>query len=144
MKSVVKETLAAKTSSDWREASAPAPDPIRTPALKVAFDKTLALVGLLLLCPFFAGIALAMAIDGWLHPENRGPVFYKEDRLGQGRGFQLHNFHMAKTAPIGTGQRDKGHSNMKPLEERKDMKTNVGRWLERHYLDQLPHLISIR
>lgn len=121
----------------------PTPDPIPTPALKIAFDKALAVLGLFLLSPLFLGVALAMAIDGLLHPENRGPIFYTEARVSQGRIFQLYKFRVAKKAAIEAEAQEKGHKHMKPLEKREDTKTNVGRWLQTYYLDELPQLINI-
>jgi lipopolysaccharide/colanic/teichoic acid biosynthesis glycosyltransferase len=140
---VVEETLAPTISMELREGRVQAPTPIPTPALKVAFDKTLALLGLLLLSPLFAGIALAMAIDGWRHPENRGPVFYTEERISQGRIFLLYKFRVAKAAAIEVEAQEKGHRHLKPLEMRDDTKTYVGRWLQKYYLDELPQLINI-
>ena len=143
MKSRVKTSSAQHTSRDLLEGTARAPDPIPIPALKVAFDKTLAALGLVLLSPLFLGVALAMAVDGLLHPENRGPVFYKEDRVSQGRIFQLYKFRVAKTAMLDAEAQEKGHNHVKPLEKQEDTKTNVGRWLQRYYLDELPQLINI-
>jgi lipopolysaccharide/colanic/teichoic acid biosynthesis glycosyltransferase len=119
------------------------PKPIPTPALKVAFDKTVALVGLILLSPLFAGVALAITVDGRSHPENRGPVFYREERVSQGRIFLLYKFRVAKAAAIEAEAREKGHHHVKPLERDGANKTNVGRWLQRYYLDELPQLINI-
>jgi lipopolysaccharide/colanic/teichoic acid biosynthesis glycosyltransferase len=84
-----------------------------------------------------------MAIDGWLHAENRGPIFYNEDRVSQGRIFPLYKFRVAKTAAIEAEAQEKGYHHLKPLERREDTKTNVGRWLQRYYLDELPQLINI-
>lgn len=122
---------------------AEAPDPIPTPTLKVVFDKTLALLALVLLSPLFVGVALAMLVDGLLHPENRGPVFYTEDRISQGRVFQLYKFRVVKTAAIRAATQAKGHKHMKPLERQENTKTNAGRWLQKYYLDELPQLLNI-
>lgn len=143
MRSVVKQSAVRHRTTGLGEGRTEAPDPIAPPALKVAFDKTVALVGLLLLAPLFAAVALAMTIDGWLHPENRGPVFYSEERVSQGRVFQLYKFRVAKKASIQAATRAKGHRHVKPLEKDETNKTHVGRWLQRYYLDELPQLINI-
>lgn len=143
VKSVVEQPRAPATTPDLQELTGRAPDPIPTPALKVAFDKTAALVGLMLLSPLFAAVALTMTIDGWCHPENHGPVFYKEDRVTQGRIFPLYKFRIAKAAVIEEEAREKGHRHVKPLERVETNKTNVGRWLQRYYLDELPQLVNI-
>jgi lipopolysaccharide/colanic/teichoic acid biosynthesis glycosyltransferase/DNA-binding MarR family transcriptional regulator len=143
VKSVVRGSLAPKTAQDDRERIIEAPEPIPTPALKVAFDKAFAVLALLLLAPLFAGVALAMAIDGWLNPENRGPVVYKEPRVSQGRVFSLYKFRVAKMTAIAAATEKKGRKHVKPLEKEEKNKTNVGRWLQKYYLDELPQLINI-
>jgi lipopolysaccharide/colanic/teichoic acid biosynthesis glycosyltransferase len=120
-----------------------APEPIPTPAAKAAFDKAVAVLGLTLLAPLFAGVALAMLVDGLLHPANRGPIFYTEARVSQGRVFQLYKFRVAKQAVIEAATQAKGHKHMKPLEKETNTKTNVGRWLQKYYLDELPQLLNI-
>ena len=132
-----------ESESSVKSTDKQSPDPIPTPALKVAFDKALALLGLLLFSPLFLAVSIAMAVDGLLRPENRGPVFYKEERVTQGRIFLLYKFRVAKTAVIHAAEREKGHRHMKPLEKRQDTKTSVGRWLQKYYLDELPQLINI-
>jgi lipopolysaccharide/colanic/teichoic acid biosynthesis glycosyltransferase len=143
VRSMVRGSLAPKTAQDDRERIIEAPEPIPTPALKVAFDKAFAVLALLLLAPLFAGVALAMAIDGWLNPENRGPVVYKEPRVSQGRVFSLYKFRVAKMTAIAAATEKKGHKHVKPLEKEEKNKTNVGRWLQKYYLDELPQLINI-
>ncbi len=118
-------------------------DLIRTPLLKTAFDKVVVLLVLVILLPLFALIALAIKIDGWLHPEDRGPVFYKEARVSQGRVFTLFKFRVIKTAMIETARREKGYDHVKPLERGEESKTRVGCWLQRWYLDELPQLFNV-
>ena len=142
MKSVVRETVAQEIRIQPPEARE-LPEPIATPAVKAAFDKTVALLGLILLSPLFLGIALAILVDGLLDPENRGPVFYSEPRVSQGEIFELYKFRVAKTAAVEAATRAKGYKHVKKLEKRQETKTNVGRWLQKYYLDELPQLINV-
>jgi lipopolysaccharide/colanic/teichoic acid biosynthesis glycosyltransferase len=48
---------------------------IRIHPMKAAFDKAFALLVLFLLAPLLGLIALAIKLDGWLHPEDAGPIF---------------------------------------------------------------------
>jgi lipopolysaccharide/colanic/teichoic acid biosynthesis glycosyltransferase len=130
------------SDKDDQRAAQP-PDPTPTPFAKVAFDKLVAAAALILLAPVFGSIALAVKIDGWLHPENRGAVFYREERVSQGRVFALHKFRVAKTSAIEAATQQKGYRHMKPLEKDETKKTRVGRWLQKWYLDELPQLLNV-
>ena len=116
---------------------------IPIPLLKATFDKVVALLMVIALSPLSLLVALAIKINGWLHPEDRGPVFYKEARVSQDRIFDLYKFRVLKTAVIEEARREKGYDHAKPLEGREENKTRVGRWLQRWYLDELPQLFNI-
>jgi lipopolysaccharide/colanic/teichoic acid biosynthesis glycosyltransferase len=116
---------------------------IRIPPLKAAFDKVVAVLAVVTLSPLFVLIALAIKINGWLHPEDRGPVFYEEARVSQDRVFNLYKFRVLKTAVIEAAKQEKGYDHAKPLEGREENKTRVGRWLQRWYLDELPQLFNL-
>jgi len=111
--------------------------------LKVAFDKMVALLAVVVFSPLLLSIALVIKINGWLHPEDRGPVFYREARVSHDRVFNLYKFRVLKTAVIEAARREKGYDHAKPLEGRDENKTRVGRWLQRWYLDELPQLLNI-
>lgn len=128
--------------ADKRKA-AMVPELIRTPLMKDAFDKVIALLAIVVLSPLFAFIVLAIKMDGWLHAEDRGPVFYKEARVSQGRVFTLFKFRVIKTAMLETARREKGYDHAKLLERDEENKTRVGRWLQRWYLDELPQLFNV-
>src|SRR5690348_14364645 len=69
------EVLGAESSASGRMAA------------KRAIDLAAAAIGLLLLIPLFAFIAVAIPLD------DRGPVFYRQTRVGRlGRPFQIHKF----------------------------------------------------
>lgn len=116
---------------------------IHIPFLKSVFDKVVALLALVVLSPLFVSIAVAIKVVGWLHLEDRGPVFYKEDRVSQGRVFELYKFRVIKEAAMKAARREKGYDHVKPLEKGGDGKTRVGNWLQRWYLDELPQLFNI-
>jgi lipopolysaccharide/colanic/teichoic acid biosynthesis glycosyltransferase len=116
---------------------------IPIPLLKVIFDKAVVLLMVIALSPLLLLVALAIKINGWLHPEDRGPVFYKEARVSQDRIFDLYKFRVLKTAVIEAARREKGYDHAKPLEGCEENKTRVGRWLQRWYLDELPQLFNV-
>jgi exopolysaccharide biosynthesis polyprenyl glycosylphosphotransferase len=86
-------------------------------------------LGLILLSPLLAAIAIAIRLD------SPGPVFFIQDRVGRGgRPFQLLKFRTMRTAARSTSEwvRDNGHRI-----------TRVGRWLRRFRLDEIPQLFNV-
>lgn len=108
--------------------------------LKRGIDFTVALVGLVVLSPFMALIALAISID------SPGPAVYRQVRVGRcGKRFAMCKFRtMVKDA---TERREE----LAPLNEtagifklRNDPRvTRVGRRLRRASLDELPQLLNV-
>ena len=97
---------------------------------KRAFDLLGASVALLLLSPLMLAIALAIKLD------SRGPVFFRQQRVGRhGVPFRIHKFRsMVADAP------QRGPA----LTVGDDPRiTRVGRWLRRTRLDELPQLFDV-
>jgi len=96
--------------------------------LKRSFDLVLSLVALVLTAPVGALVALAI----WL--EDRGPVFYRCDRVG-GNGRRIEVLKFRKMQPDAGGP---------PLTSTDDDRfTRVGRFLARSKLDELPQLWNV-
>ena len=98
-------------------------------ALQRILSVLLAVIGLILSAPLFAGIALLIKRG------SEGPVFFVQERIGKdGRKFSLVKFRT-----------------MRPLDRRSsewvkdngDRITPVGRWLRRFRLDELPQLFNV-
>lgn len=97
--------------------------------IKRLFDVTVALVGLVLLAPLFALIALTIKLD------SAGPVFFRQPRVGRrGQPFNIFKF---RTMAIQTGE-------TRQLTVGDDCRiTRAGRFLRRYKLDELPQLINV-
>jgi lipopolysaccharide/colanic/teichoic acid biosynthesis glycosyltransferase len=109
--------------------TAAAPSPL-TVTLKRATDIFAAALGLVLLLPLFAVIAIAIKID------TSGPVFFRQERVG--RGGRL--FRMFKFRSMGVGAAKAGLA----LTVRADKRvTRVGKFLRASKLDELPQLINV-
>jgi exopolysaccharide biosynthesis polyprenyl glycosylphosphotransferase len=117
-------------------------------AVKRALDVTAASVALVLTSPLFLWIALRIRRD------SPGPVFFRQERLGQ----QMRPFTLIKFRTMTCDTDDRPHreyiadimamtatpaaSNLFKL-ERKDAVTKFGAWLRRTSLDELPQLINV-
>ena len=100
-------------------------------ALKVIEDRALAALGLLVLSPLLALIALAVKLD------SRGPVFFRQARYG----FNNEAIGVFKFRSMYVDQCD---ANANRLVTRGDPRvTRIGAFLRRTSLDELPQLINV-
>ena len=97
---------------------------------KRLFDLLVSALGLLLLSPVLLALALFIKLD------SSGPVFFRQARVGQyGRVFRIHKFrtmvtnaeHLGLLITVGSDPRV----------------TNVGQWLRKYKLDELPQLLDV-
>ncbi len=92
-------------------------------------DATAASVGLVLLSPLFAVVAVLVELS------SRGPVFFRQTRVGQfGREFKIFKFRsMRERAEAGSPLTAAGDPRITPL----------GAWLRRTKVDELPQLFNV-
>jgi lipopolysaccharide/colanic/teichoic acid biosynthesis glycosyltransferase len=94
------------------------------------FDRTVALVALLVLSPLLGLIALAVRLS------SPGPVVFRQVRVGRdGRPFEILKF---RTMVQGA---DRHAANISPQGDPRV--TRVGRFLRAWYLDELPQLVNV-
>jgi lipopolysaccharide/colanic/teichoic acid biosynthesis glycosyltransferase len=105
--------------------------PVRAPAWKRIEDLVLGIPLMVLAAPFFALIALAIALD------SGGPVFYVDERVGAGgRPFRLIKFRTMVPGAVGRGTgRLVGGSDIRI--------TRVGSALRRWSADELPQILNV-
>jgi lipopolysaccharide/colanic/teichoic acid biosynthesis glycosyltransferase len=98
--------------------------------MKRAFDFVTSAIGLIVLSPIMAFIALLIRLD------SSGPIFYRATRVGLGgRLFTLYKFRsmVVNADKIGPGITSAGDSRI----------TRIGRVLRRTKLDELPQLFNV-
>ncbi|MCO5194751.1 MAG: sugar transferase [Anaerolineae bacterium] len=100
------------------------------PACRVR-DFIIALIGLLLLSPFFVLIAV------WIKRDSKGPVFYWGSRIGRyGRPFRILKFRTMYERPESyAGEKITGDGDPRI--------TPIGRWLRNTKLNELPQLWNV-
>ncbi|MGH7847514.1 MAG: sugar transferase [Candidatus Binatia bacterium] len=98
--------------------------------MKRIFDITAATLGLLVLAPIFAAVALLIRLD------SRGSILFKQERIGKGfRPFRIYKFRtMAQDAPARGALVTAGED---------PRITRVGRFLRHTKIDELPQLWNV-
>lgn len=99
--------------------------------LKRGFDLFVAAVFLLALSPLVALIAVAIKL------EDRGPIFFVQERVGRGRRL----FRCPKFRTMKNGARARGRGG--EVADRDERLTRVGRMLRDWTLDEIPQLWSV-
>jgi lipopolysaccharide/colanic/teichoic acid biosynthesis glycosyltransferase len=100
-------------------------------ACKRLFDVIVAAMALIFLSPLIALIALAIKLD------DRGPVFFIQDRVGRGRK----NFRCYKFRTMIVGAQKIGNKLTVTADDERI--TRVGRLLRNWTLDEIPQLINV-
>lgn len=115
---------------------------------KSVFDKVVALIGLILLMPFFVIVAIIIKLT------SKGPVFYKQERIGKdGKKFMFLKFRSMTVEKEDDKERIKmmlrfmkenkapDSNSTKIINERRV--TKIGKFLRKYSLDELPQLINV-
>lgn len=98
--------------------------------LKRFFDIFFSTLGLIILSPLFLIVAI------WIRIDSKGPIFYKQVRVGKGnKDFLLYKFRSMR---IGA---DKG--SLITIGGRDPRVTPSGYWIRKFKLDELPQLINV-
>ena len=106
------------------------PPPRATIALKRAFDVAGSALGLVLLLPLLIAVAVMIKLD------SRGPVFFRQERVGQGdRPFRIFKFRTMGVAATQAGTALTVHADKRI--------TRVGAVLRRSKIDELPQLMNV-
>lgn len=98
--------------------------------IKRLFDIVTALVGIIILSPFFVLIALIVVVD------SRGGIFYRQVRVGKG----MKEFRLLKFRTMFTDADKKG---LLTVGMRDNRITRVGYFLRKYKLDELPQLFNV-
>lgn len=97
---------------------------------KRLFDILASALGLVLLAPLLAAVAL------WIRLDSPGPVLFRQVRVGRhGRPFRIHKFRTMRDERVGSGQAITVGADPRI--------TRAGAVLRRAKLDELPQLIDV-
>ena len=117
--------------------------PLRPRMAKVVFDKFVAAAILFFTTPLLIIIKIAFLIEGFLVPENSGPMFFYYHAVSEGRIIRKYKIRIIKEKyidPVGA----KNHEWLAYSSEwNSDSRTFVGSFVKKYYLDEIPQFWSV-
>jgi len=118
--------------------------PVPYALLKHIFDKLLALFLFIVCLPFIIVICILIKLSALIWNEDRGSIFYFEERCSGGEIFKLIKFRIIKTSVLNLLIDEEGRiDRIKHMEEDRNNLTHAGYWLKKWYLDELTQLVNI-
>ena len=97
-------------------------------------------MALALSSPLFLLCGTGIKVEALARRTARGPVFFRERRIGGGKEFDLLKFRtLTASALAGLGE---GPTHIAHLEKAGQL-TFTGRWIKQWYLDELPQLVNV-
>ena len=110
---------------------------------KVLFDKVMAIIFLIFAAPILLIVKIVYVIEGWIIPENKGPMFFSYNAISKGKIIPKYKIRLIKTKFIDPEGAEKGDWHAFSAEWTPDSRTYVGQFVKKFYLDELPQFYSI-
>ncbi|QWE02853.1 sugar transferase [Polynucleobacter sp. JS-JIR-II-b4] len=110
---------------------------------KIFFDKLIALIFLALSIPVFLLLKFAFLIEGWLIPENSGPMFFYYNAVSAGQIVPKYKIRLIKMKYIDPAGASHGDWRAYSAEWSNESRTHIGRFVKAFYLDELPQFYSV-
>lgn len=118
-------------------------EPLRPRFFKTAFDKLVAVVLLIISAPILLLLKIAYVIEGWLIPENAGPMFFYYWGVSAGRQIPKYKIRLIKQKYIEPEGAKRHDWIAFSAEWTPDSRTFVGDFVKKFYLDELPQFWSV-
>ena len=110
---------------------------------KSAFDKLASLTLLVISAPILLLLKITYLIEGWLIPENKGPMFFYYNAVSAGKIIPKYKIRLIKTKYIEPQGAKRGDWIAYSAEWTPDSRTYVGQFVKKFYLDELPQFYSV-
>lgn len=117
--------------------------PLPSRFFKIFFDKLIAVFFLVLSSPILLLLKLAFLIEGWLIPENKGPMFFYYNGVSAGKVIPKYKIRLIKTKYIDPDGAKRHDWIAYSAEWTPDSRTYVGQFVKKFYLDELPQFWSV-
>jgi lipopolysaccharide/colanic/teichoic acid biosynthesis glycosyltransferase len=118
-------------------------DPLPPRFFKVVFDKLIALIFLIISAPIFLLLKIAFLIEGWLIPENGGPMFFYYWGVSAGRQIPKYKIRLIKQKYIEPEGAMRHDWIAFSAEWTPESRTHIGEFVKKFYLDELPQFWSV-
>jgi lipopolysaccharide/colanic/teichoic acid biosynthesis glycosyltransferase len=118
-------------------------DPLIVPASKRVFDILASSLVMAFLSPIILFLLMLFVIEMIFILSSRGPLFYKETRISQGKPFVLWKVRVFKIGAIADAKATGVTIHTKTLEHDRKNLTFVGALLRQIYMDEIPQLYSV-
>ena len=110
---------------------------------KIAFEKMVALILLLMTVPVLLLLKLAYLVEGWLIPDNAGPMFFYYNAVSAGKIVPKYKIRLIKSKYIDPEGAKLHDWIAYSAEWNSDSRTIVGQFAKKFYLDELPQFYSV-
>lgn len=117
--------------------------PLNDRFLKGAFDKVVAALLLVAATPILLLVKIAYTIEGWLIPDNSGPMFFSYNAVSAGKVFPKYKIRLIKMKYIDQEGAKRGDWHAYSAEWTPESRTHVGHFVKKFYLDELPQFYNI-
>ena len=118
-------------------------EPLPPRFFKLLFDKVVALIVLILAVPILLLLKIAFLIEGWLIPENAGPMFFYYNGVSGGKIIPKYKIRLIKIKYIDPEGAKRHDWIAYSAEWTPSSRTYVGRFVKKFYLDELPQFWSV-
>jgi len=117
--------------------------PLAARFFKVLFDKVVAIIMLAVAAPILLALKIAFLIEGWLIPENAGPMFFYYNAVSAGKIIPKYKIRLIKQKYIEPEGAKRHDWIAFSAEWTPDSRTHVGEFVKKFYLDELPQFWSV-
>jgi lipopolysaccharide/colanic/teichoic acid biosynthesis glycosyltransferase len=118
-------------------------EPIKTPVLKRVFDVLLSGLIIVGCLPIILLLYILNFIEGVFIPENKGPLFFYYNGISQGKVFRKYKLRIIKMSYIDPALHTIGDWHAYKKEWMPEARTQVGAFVKKFYLDEIPQFFSV-
>jgi len=116
---------------------------LKVPFPKLLFDKFVSGIILLFCLPVILLLLIVNMIEGWLIPENRGPLFFYYNAVSEGRVFKKWKIRLIKEKYIDKELQAQGDWHAYQNEWMPEARTKLGAFVKKFYLDEIPQFYMV-
>jgi len=116
---------------------------IKNKFFKLLFDKILSLFFLIITSPMIVLLKMAFIIEGFVIPENKGPMFFSYNAVSQNKVFPKYKIRLIKIKYIDPKGAKRGDWIAYSAEWNEGSRTYVGAFVKKFYLDEIPQFWNV-